>query len=77
MFDFHSFFCVLVTGIARSVNPGQSLRSLKPISGKTNDIQVLRHNFYLLNATFNTFYNTKIINFREINLKMMKIVLRL
>ncbi|CAH1732609.1 CTTNBP2 N-terminal-like protein [Aphis gossypii] len=29
-----------MTGIARSVNPGQSLRCLKPISGKTNDIQV-------------------------------------
>ncbi|XP_060857721.1 CTTNBP2 N-terminal-like protein [Metopolophium dirhodum] len=29
-----------MTGIARSVNPGQSLRCLKPISGKTNDSQV-------------------------------------
>ncbi|KAL4135857.1 hypothetical protein QTP88_007444 [Uroleucon formosanum] len=29
-----------MTGIARSVNPGQSLRCLKPITGKTNDIQV-------------------------------------
>ncbi|XP_060844504.1 CTTNBP2 N-terminal-like protein [Rhopalosiphum padi] len=29
-----------MTGIARSVNPGQSLRCLKPVSGKTNDIQV-------------------------------------
>ncbi|KAL5238142.1 hypothetical protein ACI65C_005552 [Semiaphis heraclei] len=29
-----------MTGIARSVNPSQSLRCLKPISGKTNDTQV-------------------------------------
>lgn len=53
-----------MTGIARSVNPGQSLRCLKPISGKTNDIQVLKHTFYLLNVTFNIFYNIQIIHFR-------------
>lgn len=29
-----------MTGIAQSVNPGQSLRCLKPISGKSNDTQV-------------------------------------
>ncbi|XP_026820962.1 uncharacterized protein CG10915 [Rhopalosiphum maidis] len=29
-----------MTGIARSVNPGQSLRCLKPVSSKTNEIQV-------------------------------------
>lgn len=37
-----------MTGIARSVNPGQNLRCLKPISGKTNDIQVLKTHFLFI-----------------------------
>lgn len=46
-----------MTGIALSVNPGQSLRNLKPICGQTNDVQVLI-NIHLFVFVF-VFYQIK------------------
>lgn len=49
-------FFFLVTGIARSINPGQSLKCIKPISGQINDAQVTWYflfifKFYLIKIT--------------------------
>lgn len=46
MKTFHTLYInvyiILVTGIARSITPGQSLRSIFPISNQTKDAQVLK-----------------------------------
>jgi hypothetical protein len=48
-----------VTGIARSVNPGQNLRNIKPVNSQINDTQVFRQFFFYIFKIYNIYLNQK------------------